>query len=196
MELKNLADAINSGDLKKIHEASIKRLEKHIQQDASKSFAILTGFRGSNTKKQNLSNNKKLGLAIRSLRLGYFKLDGHWGECSDETIEYNDCPEEKKSQVREPSYFVPNLSKDQAVKLAKKFQQDAIVYQGPETDNKIELISKSGATIEKLGKFTPNKVAQAFSKIKGKSFVFEGLEYIPSGVLTNMAFSAYKNNTK
>jgi hypothetical protein len=42
----------------------------------------------------------------------------------------------------------------------------------------------------KLGKFAPNKVSQAYSKVKGKNYVFEGFEYIPSGQMSNLVFKS------
>lgn len=187
MSLDELAKSVASGNITMIHEASIKRVESHIKRDASKSFGIITSFRGGKTKKENLANNKKLGNMIRSLNLGFFKLDGHWNECTDSSIDYKDCSDENKEVQREPSYFIPNISREQIVKLAKKFEQDSVVYSGEDTRG-IELISKSGQTLDKLGKFTPNKVAQAFSKVKGKSFVFEGFQLKLDGMMSNMAF--------
>ena len=64
------------------------------------------------------------------------------------------------------------------------------MFQVPDTDDKVELVSKSGGSIMKLGKFAPNKVSQAYSKVKGKNYVFEGFEYIPSGQMSNLVFKS------
>ena len=61
-----------------INEASLGRVYQHITRDASKSFAILTAFRGGNSKQQNLQRNKKLQSDVRSLGLGFFKVKGYW----------------------------------------------------------------------------------------------------------------------
>ena len=194
--LEHLAVAIQSGDKDKINEASLGRAYQHIKSEASKSFAIITAFRGGYSTKQNKSRNKKLGSDIRSLSLGFFKITGYWIECQDDNIEYDDCPENMKTPVKEFSYFVPDISKKDAVKLAKKYNQDAIIYQGEETNQKVELISKSGSTITKLGKFSPNKIKQAYTQINGNTFVFEGFRYEPAGQLENLAFGAYLKNIK
>jgi len=189
--LEDLAIAIKSNDKDAINEASLNRVYQHITKDASDSFAIITAFRGGFTKNKNISRNKSLEGDVRSLGLGFFKVKGYWVECSDSSLDYDSCPEDKKVPVVETSLFIPNISKKDAVRLGKKYDQDAIIFQGSETNDKVELISKSGKSLAKLGKFSPNKIKQAYTKIKGKSFTFEGFEYRPSGMLSNIAFESY-----
>ena len=78
----------------------------------------------------------------------------------------------KVQSVKEPSLFVPGIDYNLAVKLMNDYSQFAIVYSGPETNDKISLIEKGGKQTN-LGKFKPQKIAQFYSKVKGKSFVFE-----------------------
>jgi len=188
--LEDIVKAIKNGDKDKISEASLGRVYQHMTKQGSESFAIITAFRGGFTYKQNLSRNKQLESGVRSLGLGFFKQKGYWNECEDPNIEYKDCPADKIKPVIELSLFIPNIKFKDAVKLGKKFDQDAIVYQGTETNDKVELISKSGSSIMKLGKFAPNKVSQAYSKVKGRSYVFEGFEYVPSGQMSNLVFKS------
>ena len=195
MSLENFAIALKSKNRVQIHEASLKRVMSHVSGKTATSFGIVTSFRGGLTKKENLANNKKLGNMIRSFGYGFFKLDGHWLECNDDSIEYKDCPDSEKTEVREPSYFIPNITRDHIIQLGKKFNQDSVVYKGSvykgkDTDGKIEIISKSGQTIAKLNKLTVGALSQGFSKVKGKSFTFEGYQWKPTGLLTNMAFEA------
>ena len=192
--LEDIVKAIKDGDKSKISEASLGRVYQHMTKQGSESFAIITAFRGGYTNKQNLSRNKQLESSVRSLGLGFFKQKGYWNECEDPNIEYKDCPADKIKPVIELSLFIPNIKFNDAVKLGKKFDQDAIVYQGPDTDDKVELISKSGGSIMKLGKFAPNKVSQAYSKVKGRSYVFEGFEYVPSGQMSNLVFKSLLEN--
>jgi hypothetical protein len=191
ISLEDIAIAVKSGNKVKINEASLGRVYQHIIKNASKSFAIITAFRAEYTKKQNLQRNKSLQGSVRSLGHGFFKVKGYWVECQNSDLEYSKCPDDMKVRVVEDSLFVPNITKKQAVKLAKKYDQDAIIYSGEETNEKVELISKSGSSIMKLGKFSPSKIAQAYTHIKGNSFTFEGFEYRPEGQLSNMAFEAY-----
>lgn len=192
--LEHIAQAIKGGNVDEINEASLGRVYQHVVKGASKSFAIITAFRGGYSVKQNKARNKNLGSDIRGLGIGFFKVTGFWIECQDDSVEYEKCPENMKKPVKEFSYFVPDISKQDAVKLAKKYDQDAIVYQGDETNQKVELISKTGSSIMKLGKFSANKIKQAYTQIKGNTFVFEGFRYKPTGQLENIAFNAYLKN--
>ena len=189
--LEEYAGILKTGDKSKINEASIKRIAHHIKQTASKSFGILTASRDAYSSKENAARNKKLEGTVRSLGLGFFKLKGHWKECKDPNIDYAKCPNNMKVPVIEISLFVPNLTLKQALKLAKKYDQDSIIYQGPETKDKVELVSKSGSSIKKLGKFSPDTIGRAYSKVKGRTFTFEGFQWQPTGVLTNMALTEY-----
>ena len=189
--IEDLAIAIKSNDKNMINEASLGRVYQHVTKNASESFAIITAFRGGFSKQENISRNKSLEGNVRSLGLGFFKVKGYWVECSDSSLDYDSCPEDKKVPVVETSLFIPNISQKDAVRLGKLYDQDAIIYQGKETNDKVELISKSGKTLAKLGEFSPNKIKQAYTKVKGKSFTFEGFEYRPSGMLSNIAFESY-----
>ena len=189
--LEDIAIAIKGGNKVEINEASLGRVYQHITRDASKSFAILTAFRGGNSKQQNLQRNKKLQSDVRSLGLGFFKVKGYWVECQDPDLEYAQCPDDMKIPVVEESLFVPNISREQAVKLGKKYEQDAVIYSGEETDNNVELVSKTGTSIMMLGKFSPSKIAQAYTRIKGSSFTFEGFEYRPTGQMESLVFQNF-----
>lgn len=194
--LKELAKAIISGDKSAINEASLGRVYQHVKKDASDSFAIITAYRGQYTKSKNKSRNKELESQVRSLGLGFFKLQGYWLECQDDSMEYADCPDDMKVPSVEEALFIPNISMKDAIRLGKNYDQDAIIYQGSETNDKVELVSKSGSSIMKLGDFHPNKIAQAFSKVKGRTFTFEGFRYNPTGMMSNMVFKQYLKEFK
>ena len=188
--LENLAYAIKYGNKSSVNEASLNRVYQHTQKEASDSFSIITAYRGGNSKSDNTKRNKRLESDVRSLGLGFFKVKGYWMECKSADIDYSKCPDDMKIPVVEESLFIPNITKSNAVRLAKKYDQDAIIYQGKETNDTVELISKSGGSIDKIGKFSAGKIARAYTKVKGKSFTFEGFEYKPNGMLTRMAFES------
>jgi hypothetical protein len=191
--LEDIVSAIKSGDKSHINEASLGRVYQHITRNASNSFAILTAFRGGFSKRENLQRNKQLQSDVRSLGNGFFKVKGYWVECQDSNFEYANCPDDMKIPVIEDSLFVPDISLKDAVRLCKKYDQDAIVFMGKETGNKVELISKSGTSIMKLGAFNPSKIAQAYTRIKGTTFTFEGFQYQPSGQMENLIFEVLLN---
>ena len=50
-----------------------------------------------------------------------------------------------------------------------------IVFQNLNADDKVELVSKSGGSIMKLGKFVSNKVSQGYSKVKERTMSLKDL---------------------
>jgi len=173
---ESVLSARASGNMRELNEASLGRVYQHVSKAGEKSWGILTAWRYGVPKSKNLSNMKKLGSQIRSAGLGFFKLTGHWKECQDTNVEYKDCPKDEMVDSVEPSLFVPGISKDDFLKMLKKYNQDAGVYTGPDTDGDAILLFKAGKEM-KIGKFHPGKISQAYSKLKGRSFIFEGFNY-------------------
>ena len=156
----------------KLDEASLARAYQHVVEKKVPSWGMLTAYRYANTKKENIQANKLLEKDLRSKGYGFFKVEGHWQECQDSNLNYIECPPEKLQDSIEVSLFVPHMKKDDVASLCKKYQQDAVIYGGPDTNGDAHLIFKNG-TEDNIGKFQPGKVAQAYSKIKGgKTFVF------------------------
>jgi hypothetical protein len=147
-----------------LNEASLGRVFQHMQKTGEKSFAILTSWRQNLGPEKNKASLAALQGSIRSLGLGVSKLLGHWRE------------EGQPKATAEPSLFVPGMSKVQALKLGRDYDQDAVIYAGPDTEGEVTLVFKDGSE-QKIGKFHPGRIAQAYSSVKGKTFTFEGFEY-------------------
>jgi hypothetical protein len=157
----------------KIDEASLNRAYQHVVEKKVPSWGMMTAYRYANTPKENEQKNKELEKDLRSLGYGFFKVEGHWQECQDSTLNYVDCPKDKLQDSIEESLFVPGITKEHSAKLCKKYEQDAVIYGGKDTDGDAHLLFKNGGE-ENIGEFQPGKVAQAYSKLKGgKSFVFQ-----------------------
>jgi hypothetical protein len=159
-----------------LDEESMGRIYQHIVSNPkTKSWAVITASRGENTPAENARKNKELENDLRKMGLGFVHADGMWRECKNQSIEYKDCPEELKVPSEEKVLFIPNIPKDKAVELGKKYQQDSVLYADEETKAKGEatfIDSKSGEEFN-IGKFTPGKVAQGYTKMKGdKVFTF------------------------
>jgi hypothetical protein len=157
----------------RLDEASLGRVLQHIQGKKNvKSWGMLTAYRYANTPNQNKKLNKDLEGELRKMGHGFFKVEGHWVECQDGNLSYDDCPENLLKDAIEESLFVPNISAKQIHKLGKKYGQDAVIFGGEQTKGNATLIFKDGK-VENIGKFSPNKIQQAYSKLKGgKTFVF------------------------
>lgn len=186
--MEDILKAKAAGDWEAVNEASLGRVWQHVQQAGEKAFTILTSWRAGFSKAKNLALFKQLEGEVRGLGLGYFKLLGHWRECQDSSIPYDKCPKEQLVDSDEPALFVPGLKLKDAQRLRAKYEQDAVVYAGPETEGEVVLL-KSGST-QKIGAFSPNKISQAYSRLRGRSFTFEYLAQSWSEKLLEQHFRA------
>jgi len=145
-----------------LDESSLNRIHQHIQKKKINSWAIMTSYRSENSPTENKKDFNELKQRLRSMDLGFIEIEGIGQEESEDG---------GIKQVKEPSLFIPKITKKKAQKLSDRYDQWGYIYSGPETDDKIALISVEGT--EYLGDFHPNKISQFFSKIKGKPFTFE-----------------------
>jgi len=183
---------MNSENQNIISEAGLSRLLSKYNNSKG-AFAIITAYRNEEsgkklTKQDKIKLNRKLRTELNSMKMGVYQLVGHWRECSDTDIEYNDCPENMLVDVVERSYFVPkskDLTDDEfeqlILKLTKKYNQDSsLLYR----DYMSYLLYKTGKKEPKGKNLSLGKVAQAYSQHIGKMntpFVFEGIEQ-PSSI--------------
>lgn len=169
---RDIVEARIAGDRRALNEASLGRVLQHYRQAGEKSFAIITSDRAGDRPKVKRAKRKQLEAMIRSYGLGFFKLVGHWRECQDNDVPYEKCPPHMLVDVKEMSFFVPGLTLEQSVKIAKKFSQDAWTYVGPETKGRPTIQFRHSAPYL-YSKLTPNQIAQGYSTVKGRDFVFE-----------------------
>jgi hypothetical protein len=158
----------------RLDEASLGRVLQHIEGKKNvKNWGMLTAYRYANTPNQNKTRNKELEAELRAMGHGFFKVEGHWVECQDGNLSYTDCPPNLLKDAIEESLFVPNISAKEIHNLGKKYEQDAVIFGGEQTKGNATLIFKDGK-VENIGKFSPDKIQQAYSKLKGgKTFVFQ-----------------------
>jgi len=174
---RDIVEAKQSGDMALLTEVSLHRVYQHVKGAKDKGLLIMTAWRKEMNRKQKIAANKRLMQDIRSAGLGAFNLIGYYWECQDDTIDAEDCPQELKERVKERVYGVVGATRKQALKWAKKYKQDCVVYLGPETKGETVLLYKSGKEF-KIGKFNPGKIGDNFSRVHGSTFVFEGFEYV------------------
>lgn len=157
----------------KIDEASLSRVYQHVSGNPNvSSWGMMSGFRAANTKEENKNANKELEKDLRGMNLGFFKVEGHWKECQDSNISWQECPADKLKDSVEESYFIPNISEENLLQLTKKYNQDAAVFSDKENKGEAQLLFKNGEK-ENIGKFNANSVSNAYSKLKGdRSFLF------------------------
>lgn len=169
-------------------------------------FGLITAFRGDNSLKENTVLNKKLMSDVRSAGFGYWVLSGRWIETTEDG---------KKIDVGEETLFISAPKdmenkgaklKDFIIKMVKKYDQDAAVFKTDESKDVIKLfIYKEwkdnkrvvSNKIISIGKFTPNKIADAYSKIRGsgRTFVFEGvIDTNPTGFMNAIVKQSTERN--
>ncbi|TXH11443.1 MAG: DUF3293 domain-containing protein [Spirochaetes bacterium] len=193
---------------KKLFEASLGRIMQHVNKAKEEGFAILTSWRQSNDKATNLANFQALQTFVRAKGLGYIQLRGHWQECQDTSVPYNECPPDQLKDSVEPSLMVFKIDLKTADQLGKHFDQDAVVYAGPETNGQVRLQFKNGDTMD-LGSFNPMTIGQAFSEYRSKQdpakqkdglpradrhFTFEAFSYPAQTFIEKMAESVIQRN--
>ena len=74
----------------KLDEASLARAYQHVVEKKVPSWGMLTAYRYANTKKENIKANKSLEADLRSKGYGFFKVEGHWQECQDANLNYEE----------------------------------------------------------------------------------------------------------
>ncbi len=155
-----------------ITETTLSRVFKHFESDLP--VTIITAFRGDYNYEENVKRNKQLASKIRKAGYGYVFVDGHWveknGNNSDDTSEDSILVignEDDNGKLK-------GLVK----KWIKEYDQDAAVFKDENTKN-VSLMYQNGS-LEDLGTFKPNKIAQAYTKLRGRAgatFVFESASY-------------------
>ena len=160
-----------------LDEASIGRIYQHVVSNPKvKNWGVVTASRGELTPAENKQRNKELENDLRKLGYGFVHVDGMWQECRKPDTEYKDCPDDMKVPTEEKSLFIPNISQKHIQSLGKKYQQDSVLFADDKAKANGEatfIDSKSGESFN-IGKFSPGKIAQGYSKMKGgKVFTFE-----------------------
>lgn len=190
-----ILEARESRDDRVLNEKSLGRILQHYLRSGETSFGIVTSWKDidpglprevQNQKmKLNILRFKELKSWLRSQGLGFVELSGKWYRCScPGGGDCTSCPEDQKQYtvVNEPSLFVPGLTKDQARDIRSRYDQDAVLWGGPEVVQKYgggaALVTRDGEDIP-LGEFQPSKVADIYSTVRGRPFTFEWVAQTP-----------------
>lgn len=185
-DIRQIIEAELNNQLEKLFESSLSSIMQHVQNAKTKGFAILTSWRQSNEKAVNVANFQALKGKVREKGLGFVQLRGHWQECQDPEVKYDECPPDQMVDSIEPSLMVIGIDLKGAMALGEAYNQDAVVYAGPETGGNVQLHFKDGSTMD-IGTFSPMAIGQAFSEYRTKKdgemgkvarfFKFEGHSY-------------------
>lgn len=142
-----------------LDEASLGRIIQHLAKN--RSLAMITAFRGGNSRNKNKARNKDLAKLLRDSKYGFFPIEGHYPEVHEpeeigsgdsgyerlkDTIRSGDArrvvnpitsDNEFTQQGKEESFFVidnkddPIQFRDFMIELGRKFDQDSVFYRDP-----------------------------------------------------------------
>lgn len=118
-----------------LQEFSITRILKYVKDiETGGSFALISSQRGNwknldeleyrRNQKQKFENFKK---DVRQMGYGYELTTGGWTETEGG----------ENKMVTEPSFLIKNIELQDAQYLAQKYEQEAFMYAGPETEGNI-----------------------------------------------------------
>lgn len=159
-------------------EAGMSRIVRHA---GGRSFAVLTAFRDEFSLVENRRRNRDLEGEFRKIGAGGIKIIGHWQEAPEGMwfgSRFDELDQDQLTDVVEESYFVPipdgvgvDEFKSWVVGVVNGFSQDAAVFSDGFA---VFLIDKVGE-LTHIGKgVSVGKIQQAYSSLRGRSFVFEG----------------------
>jgi hypothetical protein len=146
----------------RLNEASLGHVYWHYLESKAKSFAIIANY----SKVEIKPNKQKVKYLIHEIDSdNYFCLWGHSQE---------DRPDKDNIHVVKRYWFVVGIPLNNIRDLVEPFGQYSILYSGPETDDHVTNCENSG-TVDDIGPFHPNRIAQFYSKTLGRPLVFESL---------------------
>lgn len=189
----------------------VKELEKHQSSDLEETKASRFNYHLDNTKdsfanvsaernaksfdktedKKHFNNRrtKQLELLLNKWGLrGYVKTRGGFDELGQPRVN----PNNKESE--ENSFFIPKISKEQAIKLGKIFNQDSIFFKEPNS-NKVEEIATNKPYADSQNKKIGDSTGLVFIVGQGRYNINKDKTYYsrPSGSSVKFAYNPDDN---
>lgn len=157
-------------DKQTLNEEALSKLAGALKNN-DYAFCVLTASRGENSPEKDKKDNEELRKLARKMLFGYRRVLGHYIEKDEAGNEYDHADD---------SILITCHAKD-ALKLLEfgkqmmnRYKQESILFKFP--NGEVQLI-KRDKTVQKLGDFHPNSLANYMSTFKnGRSFVFDILE--------------------
>lgn len=156
--------------MQQLSEIKLSRVWQHFT-DPERNVALLTAFRGSYTREENLIRNKSLIADIRNLGYGLVIVDGAWIE--------NQGTEHEKHVSEDSILVIGSKYKDDEFadtihKLGNNFDQDAVIVK----DHRGTRLIFNNGSEQEFTSMKPGKLASVYTKLrpseKNSTFVFEG----------------------
>lgn len=102
-----------------INESSLSRIWQHVENE-NRSFAVISSARDRFSSSENLARHDVLKNMVRLEGYGYIETKGGYEE---------DVPgKDEVVIVEEPSLFIPEMKKSDAIYFGRCFNQDSVMY--------------------------------------------------------------------
>lgn len=179
MEKKRLLEIYLAGRGRSILiDKSLSRVWKFAQGNG---FLIISAFRQDKPKEENIARQNELKKDLREADLVFFEMYGRWekqetGKIGEELSLF--IPYNPKSELMGDEFY------SFAIDLMKKYNQDAIVFQGI-GKKEVSVLDDNGNEVFYTDSFNADKILEVYSVSKygnyaGRSFIFMGVK-VPSG---------------
>ena len=162
-------------DQEELEESSLSRL---VRKGDKGGTAFMSAERGDKSKKENKARTKQLAKDIRGKGLpGPTKVEGQYKEAG------SDAPSKEKSYGISSGKMGKRKFKKAVKSLGKKYDQDSVLIQkDKKSDAKLHPTTKAGkADLKgwdgKVGKMKPGGKGDMQTRIKGKTFTMEEIEF-------------------
>ena len=100
-----------------LNESSLSRIIQHIERDTS--FAIISAYRKELSEEENRVRHNELRGKIRELKHGYIEQNSGYTDVGTQAI------------ANEMSFFIPNITYREAMKLGADYQQESVLFKDP-----------------------------------------------------------------
>lgn len=158
-------------------------LSRVLQHTKERNIGMITAHRGSHTPEENKERNEQLKADISKHGYGYKHVKGTY-------VENYGKPDAKP--VEEHSFLVigkkghdSGALKGFLKKHGAKYDQDSVLHKSHDNEN-AHLVGTNETGYpgkdkeESVGKFHPDKASEFYSKMKGKNYTFESVEFYDS----------------
>ena len=136
---------IGGGIEHEIEEKSYSRIWQHIN-NPQQTFAIVSAFQPDQSPEQNQKAHQQLRSIISTLHYGYNEMNSGYS--------YRDEENGTDEAVQEKSFFIPQITKEDAMLLGKTFNQETVLFKDDKMFSEID--PKTGKVVANYAT-NPNK---------------------------------------
>lgn len=179
INLIEVIEAIRDGHSQLINELSLGYVFQRLISDKIWNWAILSASRNPLSSLENHVLTERLEHDIRSINRGFWRF---WlrGLEGSRDVKIGECPIDRMKLISETALLVTDISIRQALRFGDKYGQPKVICSFPGSVDRVLLLSSESRPID-AGLFDPDRLAEFYTNVRGRSFVFEELRLRPMG---------------